>query len=114
MSWQETISRTGFLTSVTAYVSFWLLDVLRPGFVARYLSVHVFLVATVVFGLWWLRSVREYCDRPVVQYAAAAAFGILSAWVVWELGTGFGDFRLIAVVLAALVPATVLAVVRRS
>jgi len=113
-SWQERIAKTGFFTSAISYVSFWLVDVLRPGFVARYLSVHLFLLAAIVFGAWWTATVREYRDWPFVQYGVAAIFGLVLATIAWTLGAGFESYRLLAVLAALITPATVLATVRSS
>lgn len=111
-TWQEKISRVGFFTSATAYVTFWLADLLRPGFVARYLSVHLFLLAAIVFGVWWMTSVKEYRDWPFFQYALAAVFGTVGAMLVWNLGAGFESYRLLAVAAAAVTPAVILSLVR--
>lgn len=111
-TWQERISRVGFLTSLSSYALFWLADALRPGFVARYLSVHVFLLAAALFGAWWAASVRSYADWALAQYAIALVAGVACAVVVWNVGEGFGPYRLLAVACAALVPAAVVAVIR--
>lgn len=112
--WQERIAKTGFFTSAISYVSFWIVDALRPGFVARYLSVHLFLLAAVVFGAWWMATVREYRDWPFAQYGVAAVLGIVLASIAWTLGAGFESYRLLAVLAAFVTPATVLATVRSS
>lgn len=111
-SWQETISRTGFFTSIVSYAAFWFLDLARPGFVARYLSVHIFLLASIVFGIAWTLCVRQYRDWPFPQYVVAGLFGILGAWAAWEFGGGFESYRLLVVAAAAITPAVVLSVVR--
>ncbi|OGL95872.1 hypothetical protein A2348_00480 [Candidatus Uhrbacteria bacterium RIFOXYB12_FULL_58_10] len=111
-TWQERISRVGFFTSAISYAAFWLADIMRPGFVARYLSVHLFLLAAVVFGAWWALCVREYRDWPFPQYVIAALFGLLLAALAWNVGAGFESYRLLAVVAAAMGPALVLSLVR--
>ncbi len=73
---QEAIAETGFFTSLLSYVLFWTLDVLRPGFVARFFSVHVFLVGLIVFGVWWGAVVEEYTDRPRLQHAVLVLCGV--------------------------------------
>jgi len=113
-TWQETISRTGFLTSAASYAAFWLADIMRPGFVARYFSVHLFLLAALAFGAWWAISVREYRDWPLMQYAIAIFFGLLLAALVWSTGTGFESYRLLAVAAAFLVPSVVVSLVRSA
>lgn len=113
-TWQERIAKTGFFTSAISYVSFWIVDALRPGFVARYLSVHLFLLAAIIFGAWWTATVREYRDWPFVQYGAATLFGIVFATIAWTLGAGFESYRLLAVLAVLVTPATVLALVRSS
>lgn len=111
-TWQEKISRVGFFTSAAAYVVFWLADLLRPGFVARYLSVHLFLLAAFAFGVWWMRSVKEYRDWPFLQYGLAVIFGVLLAILTWNAGAGFESYRLLAVAGAAVTPAVILSLVR--
>ncbi len=111
-TWQEKISRTGFFTSVISYVGFWILDALRPGFVARYLSVHIFLLSAIVFGAWWSLTVQEYRDWPFFQYVVAILLGILCAWVTWQTGVGFESYRLLAVAAAFIIPSIILSVVR--
>lgn len=100
----ERIAKTGFYVSLISYVCFWLLDVLRPGFVSRSISVHLFLFATLVFGIWWAVVVKEYTDRPWVQMLCAGAFGIILSVITWTFGEGFGAFRLIVVVTAFFIP----------
>lgn len=111
-TWQERIAKTGFFTSAISYVAFWIVDAIRPGFVARYLSVHLFLLAAIVFGAWWTATVREYRDWPFVQYGVAVTFGIVLASIAWTLGAGFESYRLLAVLAALVTPATVLSLVR--
>lgn len=112
--WQQAIARTGFLTSLASYALFWLADLARPGFVARYVSVHVFLLSALVFGAWWVRSVREYRDWPFFQYALALVCGVVLGAAVWHLGSGFEAYRLLAVAGACLVPSVALSVIRSS
>lgn len=113
-TWQERIAKVGFFTSAISYVSFWIVDAIRPGFVARYVSVHLFLLASIVFGAWWTMTVRTYRDWPFVQYLGAAIFGIVLATITWNLGAGFESYRLLAVLAALVTPAVVLAMVRLS
>lgn len=111
-AWQERIAKTGFFTGLTAYVLFWVADLLRPGFVARYLSVHVFLLAAIVFGAWWAVAVRTYRDWPLAQYACAALFGALFAVVTWHAGAAFASYRLVAVAVAFVTPMVALSLAR--
>lgn len=111
-TWQERVSRVGFLTSVVSYALFWLADLARPGLVARYLSVHVFLLAAVAFGVWWTLAVREYRDWPALQTVVAALFGGGAAVAAWNVGAGFGDERLLAVAVAFAVPFVVRSLLR--
>ncbi len=111
-TWQERIARTGFFTGAISYVSFWIVDAIRPGFVARYLSVHLFLLAAIAFGAWWTLAARSYRDWPFAQYVVAAAFGIVLATIAWNFGAGFESYRLLAVLAAFVAPLAVLATVR--
>lgn len=90
---QESIARTGFYVSFFSYGLFWMLDLLRPGFVARFFSVHIFLLGVIVFGIWWGAVVEEYADSPVMQHGVAFLCGILLAVLVWSAGDAFGVWR---------------------
>ena len=50
----EAIARTGFVTSVISYAIFWIADIIHPGFVSDYFSVHIFLLAAIAFAGWML------------------------------------------------------------
>lgn len=108
----EKIAKTGFYVSLISYVIFWLLDLLRSGFVARSFSVHLFLLAALVFGIWWAIVVKEYTERPWVQLAVALSLGILLSVITWNLGTGLGMWRLVVTVMVVGVPVVVWDVVR--
>lgn len=93
-SFQEPIAKTGFLVSLTSYVCFWFLDVVRPGFVSRYVSVHIFLIFAIVFGVWWATVVKEYIDRIRLQRLLLIVFGIAIALFIWNTGVVFGGWRI--------------------
>ncbi len=112
MTHHEPIARTGFLVSLASYLFFWLLDVAHPGFVARYFSVHIFLLGVILFGIWWAVVVEEYVDHHQIQFAFAVVFGILVSVLVWNIGSSFGVARGIVSLLALLVPVLVLRLVR--
>lgn len=113
-TWQERIAKTGFLTSAASYALFWAADLARPGFVARYVSVHAFLLAALAFGAWWAAAVREYRDWPALQYAVALPFCVLCAVVAWNAGAGFESYRVLAVAAAFVSPVVIVAVVRTA
>jgi hypothetical protein len=104
----EAISRTGFLTSLVAYVVFWLVDLMEPGFVSRYFSVHIFLLTSLLFGLSWSSAMDEYIERPLVQLVLALIFGILLAVLTWGVAEGMDGNRLIVTIIALFVPWLVL------
>ena len=103
--YQKTIARTGFFTSLTSYVLFWLFDLLRPGFVSRYFSVHVFLLLAILFGFWWSRIKEKECEKQWVYSLIALLFGFLLAVVTWSLGEGFGAYRILIGLIALITPA---------
>jgi hypothetical protein len=103
----ETIARTGFLVSLTSYTLFWLADAVRPGFVSRYFSVHMFLLATIVFGLWWANVLDTYQHRPRVHVVLAALVGVVLAVLTWGLAPDLG-FSHVPVALIALITPTIL------
>lgn len=109
---QAAIARTGFFTSLASYALFWLLDLVRPGFVARFFSVHIFLLGMIVFGIWWGSVVEEYADRPRVQQSILLACGVVCAVLTWNLGSFFDGWRVIVSMIAFAVPLLVLRLVK--
>lgn len=87
------LARTLFFTSLTSYVVFWMLDALRPGFVSRYLSVHLFLLVGIFSGAWWAQGVSSVKERPWLSYAVCAFFSILVGILCWNGGEGIGTAR---------------------
>lgn len=110
--WQEPIARTGFFTSLCSYLVFWGLDLLRPGFVARYLSVHLFLLSSILFGYWWSKQAKKGKDLVFLQYATAILSGFFLAMVSWKLGEGLQEFRILFSVLSAALPLLFLRLIR--
>lgn len=98
------IAKTGFHVSLISYGLFWLLDVLRPGFVSRSFSVHLFLLAALIFGLWWGIQVKEFTDRPWVQLVVVGILGILFAVLTWFSGSGLGTLRVLITLISLFIP----------
>jgi hypothetical protein len=109
---QASIACTGFFVSLLSYVFFWMVDLVRPGFVARFFSVHIFLLGVIVFGVWWGAVIEEYSDRPRIQQIMAMVFGFLFAIITWNLGSAFGGWRLIVSAVVFFVPLLVLRLIR--
>lgn len=108
----EAITRTGFLVSLVSYMVFWLFDVIQPGFVSRYFSVHIFLLASVTFGVLWSWTLEEYTSRPLLQVAMAILCGILLAVLTWGLAQDLGVYRVPLVLLTACTPMILYALIR--
>ncbi len=53
------VARTGFYASLAWYAVFFAADLLRPGFVSRYFSVHWLLLLTAACGAWWASRERS-------------------------------------------------------
>ncbi len=100
--WQESVARTGFFTSVISYGIFLALDLARPGFVSRAFSVHLFLLAAILFGAWWSSFADAKKPRSVLTHLLSALFALLAAVLVWNLGETLGDLRGLFAVLAFL------------
>jgi hypothetical protein len=109
----ETIARTAFFTSLVAYIVFWLADLIVPGFVSRYFSVHLFLLVSVVFGLLWSRAMTEYEERPLVQLYCALALGAVFSILVWFACDVAGGYRILLVVSALLSPVCIFRILSR-
>jgi hypothetical protein len=108
----ETIARAGFLVSLTSYILFWLADLVQPGFVSRYFSVHIFLLATIVFGVVWSQGLDEYTDRPIVHVIVAVTFGVLLAVLTWDFTKDLELYRIPLVLIAAVTPITIYSLIR--
>jgi hypothetical protein len=100
----EAIAQTGFIVSVISYAVFWSTDAFRLGFVARYLSVHVFLLSALVFGVWWASAAEHWRERRLLVYGAGSVLGILLTGTVWTAGEGLAEYRLLLAAIAAFVP----------
>ncbi|MBI4592261.1 hypothetical protein HY733_02325 [Candidatus Uhrbacteria bacterium] len=108
----EAITRTGFLVSLASYIVFWLSDVMQPGFVSRYFSVHIFLLATVVFGVLWSIVLEEYEQRLLIHVLLAVTFGVVLAVLTWDLAADLDVYRVPVVLLTAVIPAMLYALIR--
>jgi len=106
------IAKTGFYTSVISYLVFLLAEYIKPGFVSNYMSVHWFLLAVIVFAIWWGSQVKTVHDRASVQYVLSVLFGFILAILVWQVGADFHEFRILSSILALLLPPTMLGVLR--
>ncbi len=108
----EAILRTGFLVSLTSYVVFWLADVVQPGLVSRYFSVHIFLLAAVVFGVLWSMVLEEYEQRPLVHVLLSVTFGVLLAVLTWGFADDMDVYRVPFALLTAATPTILYALIR--
>lgn len=100
----ERIAKTGFLVSVISYLAFWGADLLQPGFVSRYFSVHIFLLSAGVCGYVWGRCIEEYTDRALIQTAIAGAFGLLLAVLTWHASEDLGSYRALIALIGLCTP----------
>lgn len=109
----ETLARTVFLTSLVSFVVFLFLDLLRPGFVAKTFSVHWFLLAAIVSGVWWAFVVKEKKEKKKLQLLVALFFGLIGLFVVWQFRADLSDFLVLVLPLAFLTPFLVIYLLRR-
>ena len=92
----EPVARTGFFMSLISYVVFFFLDFVRPGFVSRAFSVHLFLAATLLFGAWWSSLYPTIPLRPLSpfrHFLLTALFAILAGVLTWNLTASLDDLR---------------------
>jgi hypothetical protein len=109
----EDIAKTGFFVSVISYVMFWGVEVMRPGFVSRHFSVHIFFLIAIVFGSVWNDRMHDYQNHPVLQRIAVLLFGIVLFVLTWNLGEGLAASRIVVSLIAFLVPVVVLKLIAR-
>ena len=100
----ETIARTGFLVSLVSYLAFWLTDLLQPGFVSRYFSVHIFLLVAVIFGVLWSYFMEEYTERIWIHGLVMLAFGVFLSVLTWSLTKDLDVYRVLLVMLSFVSP----------
>lgn len=110
----EAITRTGFLVSLVSYVVFWLADAVVPGFVSRYFSVHVFLLASVVFGILWASVLDAYTSRPMVQVAVALFCGLVLAVLTWGFAPDLDVYRVVLTLVSFFTPTILYTLIRSS
>jgi hypothetical protein len=108
----EEIAKTGFLTSISAYVLFWLMDLIRPGFVSRYFSVHLFLLTALIFGGLWASLIDEYIERAWIQWVVAFISGFPMAVLIWFSAEGLEGYRIPVVMISFFIPLLILRVLR--
>ena len=113
-SWQSSLAKTGFFVSLISYITFFLADLLRPGFVSRSFSVHLLLIVTVAFAAWWMIILGKEKDRIFWQYLAMIPLGLALAVLTWKSGQGFGQMRLLITVLAVIIPLITLQIARKA
>ncbi|MBU0646225.1 hypothetical protein KJ611_01960 [Patescibacteria group bacterium] len=111
-AWQSTLAKTGFLTSLISYLLFALAEVLRPGFASRYFSIHLFLLAAIIFGFWWAGRLKDFNDHWLIQHVCAIIFGVVLFVLTWRLGAGFAEYRILMSLLAAAAPLIFLRIIR--
>lgn len=108
----EAISRTGFLVSLISYLVFWMVDLLVPGFVSRYFSVHLFLLCAIVCGIVWSITLKEYEERAWLHQALAFLFGMLACVIVWKSGEDLGGYRFLVTAIALVIPSVILRLIK--
>jgi len=109
----EMIVHTAFLVSLTSYVVFWLSDIMVPGFVSRYFSVHVFLFASTVFGVLWSITVEEYAEHTWFHILLSVTFGVVLAVLTWGLIEDLGVYRLFISLIVGSSPLIVYTLIRK-
>lgn len=109
---QVIIAKTGFLTNLSAYLGFALIEVLRPGFASRYFSIHLFLLVAIIFGFWWAAHSDHFKDHWLWQYICAIIAGIVLLLITWQLGSGFAEYRILMALLATTTPLIFLRIIR--
>ena len=109
------IAKTGFYISLISYLVFLLAEYVKPGFVSNYMSVHWFLLFTIVFAIWWsfVRCKNKPLRyRSVTYWLVSVCLGLLAAVIVWQAGSDLEEFRILSSILALALPVVVLGVLR--
>lgn len=109
----ETLARTIFLTSLVSFVVFLFLDLLRAGFVSNTFSVHWFLLAAIISGIWWSCVIKEIKERKWLQNLSVFLLGLAEIYLAWGFRAALGDFLVLVLPLAFLTPFLVLYLLRK-
>lgn len=108
------VARTAFVTAALSLLLAWAAELVRPGSVSRFLSLHLFLLAAALAAAWHAATVSRYRDRPLAQYALALALMPAAGYAAWRLGGGFGELRVLAAALACAIPPVLVPLIRSS
>jgi hypothetical protein len=106
--------KIGFYTSLISYIVFLLAELVKPGFVTNYMSVHWFLLTTILFAVWWGSLVKAKRSNKHVSFAVSIFLGLVLAVLVWQYGTDLAEFRILSSILALFLPPIVLGVLRSN
>lgn len=99
----ERIARSGFLVTISTYGLLLLSDIIRPGFVSRYMSVHLLLIPAIIFGIWWSRYGEEYKEKLWIHYLLTLIFTIILSVITWRITRG-SDQRALLTILSTITP----------
>ena len=106
------VMKTIFWTALVSYVFFAFADFWRPGFVSDIFSVHWFLAVTIISGILLIfipaSSRFKPADQWFAPYLLATFIGLLSAMMVWRIGTVFGDWRVFLSLVSLVAPSVLL------
>jgi|GEM_PF-1576158 len=108
MKW-NLIAKTGFYSSFIGYLIFILAEYARHGFVSFIFSPHLFLIAILVFGLWWGLEGNYQTNKfsGLFSWLGLLLASLILFIIVWKEGEVFGDSRVIAALIAFCLPAIV-------
>ncbi len=95
------LARLGYCVSFFSYLFFLMLEYLRPGFVSNYLSVHLFLIPAIIFGILWARKSPSY---PFSSFLFPLSISILFSVFTWREGRAFEDYRVLMTLVAFFLP----------
>lgn len=98
------IPKTLFFSSLISYGVFWISDLLIPGFVSRYFSVHLFLLCALFSGIWWASVVKEYEERLWLHWCVSFGLGIFVGVLTWNLSSEADAYRIVLTGFAFVLP----------
>lgn len=108
----ERIARTGFLVSLASYFVFWMADLVEPGFVSRYFSVHIFLLTMLMFGVAWATVLEQYTERHWIHSVVVLVLGVVLAVLTWNLTRDLVLYRVPLALISFLTPTIIYALIR--
>lgn len=112
----KSIIKTAFFVSLLSYGCFALADYVRPGFVSYVFSAHLFLIPTLILGIWlgFMEDEIPHSTFYLLPSTFKSLLSLILFILLWREGTVFGDFRLVIAACGLFLPWIAAGLARQS